>query len=84
MDTPNLTFNILTFSHPKEEYTFWFTDRKEENLSRIHHSLVPEEVIIHFGNKEHYFTSFDKQHDGFFPVTKKSNSPRLTEHDKMR
>ncbi|HAZ03020.1 MAG: hypothetical protein A2W90_18415 [Bacteroidetes bacterium GWF2_42_66] len=84
MDTPNLTFNILTFSHPKEEYTFWFTDRKEENLSRIHHSLVPEEVIIHFGNKEHYFTSFDKQHDGFFPVTKKSNSPRLTEHDKMQ
>ena len=72
MDTPNLTFNILTFYHPQDEYTFWFTGEEEENLNRIHHSLVPEEVIAHFGEREHYFTSFDKQYDGFFPVIKKS------------
>jgi len=73
MDTPYLTFNILTFKHPQEKLTFWFTDKEQENLVRIHHKLAPDEVVEHFDEQEHYYTSFDQEQDGFFPVTKKTS-----------
>lgn len=72
MSTPQLTFNIVTFNHPQEEYTFWFTDNEQEGLCRVHNSLVPDEVIKKFGEKEHYYTSFEKQVEGYLPVTKQT------------
>jgi len=68
----NLTFNIITFKHPEEEYTFYFTKDETEDLCRVHHNLVPDEVIKEFGEQEHYYTSYDKLTDGFLSVTKKS------------
>jgi hypothetical protein len=68
----NLTFNILTFKHPAEEYTFYFIKDEKENLCRVYHKLVPDEVIKEFGEQEHYYTSFDNFNDGFLTVTKKS------------
>lgn len=70
MATPNLTFNLLTFTHPHESLTFWFSNQESENLCRIFHALVPNEVKEHFGEQEHYYTSFDQQQDGFYAVTK--------------
>ena len=56
--SPNLTFNILTFKHPEEEFTFYFTKEESENTQRVFHKLVPHEVIKKFGEQEHYYTSF--------------------------
>ena len=83
MKNSNLTFNILTFKHPHETLTFWFTDKEQENLFRVHKSLVPDEVSDKFGVQEHYYTSFEQQHDGFFPVTKKTTPDfeTLTDED---
>src|SRR5690606_12855609 len=67
---PNLYYNILTFDHPKEELTFYFTNVEDENLTRINHRLVPDEVVENFGKQEHYYTSFTEKREGFFPVTK--------------
>lgn len=67
-----LTFNVLTFEHPKEEYTFWFTNQEIEELCRVHYTLVPDEVIAEFGEQEHYYTSFNTGHEGFLAITKKS------------
>src|SRR5690606_17316788 len=66
----NHCFNILTFEHPQEELTLYFTNEEDENLTRIFHKLVPDEVIEAFGEQEHYYTSFTKEVDGFYPVTK--------------
>ena len=72
MRTPNLTFNIVTFIHPSEEYTFYFKKDETEGLCRIYHKLVPDEVIKEFGEQEHYYTSFNNNNDGFLAVTKNS------------
>src|SRR5699024_6347609 len=64
---------ILTFEHPQEELTLYFTNEEDENLTRIFHKLVPDEVIEAFGEQEHYYTSFTKEVDGFYPVTKAVN-----------
>ena len=72
MKTPNLTFNILTFSHLSEEYTFCFYKDERENLQRVHKNLVPEEVIQEFGEQEHYYTSFEENRDGALSVSKLS------------
>ncbi len=32
MRTPNLTFNLVTFIHPSEQYTFYFTKDETEGL----------------------------------------------------
>lgn len=69
----NHCFNILTFNHPQEELTLYFTNVEYETLSRINHRLVPDEVIEEFGEQEHYYTSFTKEVEGFFPVTKAVN-----------
>ena len=66
-------FNILTFNHPQEELTLYFTNEEDENLTRIFHKLVPDEVIKEFGEQEHYYTSFTKEMEGFYPVTKAVN-----------
>jgi len=70
--TPNLTFNILTFTHPADEFTFHFVADEAEGLNRVHNSLVPTEVIEHFGKQEHYYTSFDNALPNSFAVTKSS------------
>lgn len=69
----NLTFNILTFDHPNEELKFYFTDTEDINLTRMHHTLVPDEVIEKFGQQEHYYNSFEEEKEGFYPVTKAVN-----------
>jgi len=72
MDTPQLTFNLLTFLHPHQELTFWFTNEENETLCRTHNSLVPDEVIAKFGEQEHYYTSFEDAKEGFLAITKKT------------
>ena len=66
-------FNILTFNHPSEEFTFYFTDKEQEGVTRIFHSLVPKEVIEKYGEQEHYYTSFGQQLDGFLPINKSTS-----------
>lgn len=66
----NLTFNILTFEHPQSEYTFYFTDKEQSSLCRVFHKLVPNEVIEHFGEQEHYYTSFNIPIEEGFKVTR--------------
>lgn len=51
-------FNILTFNHLQEELTFYFNNLENETLTRVYHSLVPDEVIEMFGEQLHYYTSF--------------------------
>ena len=68
-----MTFNLVTFIHPSEEYTFYFTKDETEGLCRIFHKLVPYEVIKKFGEQKHFYTSFTNQLDSFYPVTKKSH-----------
>lgn len=79
MTTPNLTFNILTFNHPEDEFTFYFYKDESDNLQRVHKTLVPNEVIEEFGEQEHYFTSFAVSTGNGFPVTKKSTPACTTE-----
>ncbi|WP_271424771.1 Piwi domain-containing protein [Aequorivita sinensis] len=69
----NLCFNILTFDHPKEELRLYFAVKEDSNLTRMYHTLVPDEVIQEFGQQEHYYTSFEEEKEGFFPVTKSVN-----------
>lgn len=45
----------------------------------MHKSLVPEEVVLEFGEQEHYFTSFNKQEEGYFGVTKMCKPPKKSE-----
>jgi len=78
----NHCFNILTFNHPQEELTFYYTNVENETLTRVYHSLVPDEVIEEFGEQEHYYTSYTKEIEGFYPVTKAVNpSYELKEDD---
>jgi len=75
MVAPKLRFNVLTFDHPAEEYTFYFY-KELQNLSgrqvlqRVHRFLVPGEVIEHFGEQDHYYTSFDVPLENGFAITK--------------
>src|SRR5690554_515514 len=66
----NHCFNILTFAHPKEDLTFYYTIVAQDNLTRIGYRAVPAEVIEKFGQQDYYYTSFEKELEGFFPVTK--------------
>jgi len=66
----NFQFNILTFNHPTDRLTFYFTNNEQDNLTRVYHSHVPSEVIDNFGEQKHYYTSFCSETEGFFPVTK--------------
>jgi len=70
MTTSNLTFNMLTFNHPSEEYTFYFYKDERENLKRVHKTLVPEEVIEEFGQQDHYYTSFAEEKEGALSISK--------------
>ena len=67
---PNHCFNILTFNHPQEEQTFYFTDQEQANLTRMYKSLVPDEVIEKYGEQDHYYTSFSVEEEGFLAVSK--------------
>lgn len=72
MKDQNLTFNILTFDHPSEAYTFNFYKEERENLQRVFKALVPDEVKEEFGEQDHYFTSFEDELEGSLRVTKQS------------
>jgi len=72
MANSKLTFNVLTFDHPAPEYTFHFYKEDGENLQRVYHTLVPDEVKEHFGEQEFYYTSFEEKLDGALAVTKLS------------
>ncbi|MFL0067162.1 hypothetical protein [Tenacibaculum maritimum] len=69
----NHCFNILTFNHPQEELTLYFTNVENESLTRIFHKSVSDEIIEEFGEQEHYYTSFTKEVEGFYSVTKAVN-----------
>lgn len=71
-ENQQLTFNILTFTHPQPTYTFHFSDTEQAGLHRVHKYLVPDEVVVHFGEQEHYYTSFDQPFEGSLSVTKDS------------
>ncbi|GGW61388.1 argonaute-like protein [Winogradskyella epiphytica] len=66
----NHCFNILAFAHPQNELTCYFTNVEDEKLTRVYHSIVPDEVMQEFGEQEHYYTSFTKAVEGLYPVTK--------------
>jgi hypothetical protein len=78
MKIPKLKFNIVTFEHPSDEYTFHFYKDEAPDLCRIHKNNVPEDVIKFFGDKEHYYTSFLGNHEGSLPVTKNSRPVFIT------
>jgi len=73
MNTSDLTFNLLTFNHPKEEYTFYFTNQENNDLQRVYKNLVPDEVIEYFGEQDFYYTSFNIPFTDGFAVTQKTN-----------
>ncbi|TVZ51366.1 Piwi domain-containing protein [Dokdonia sp. Hel_I_53] len=77
----NHCFNILTFNHPQEKLTLYFTNVENESLTRVYHSLVPDEVIEEFGEQEHYYTSYTKGIESFYPVTKAVNPSYETKED---
>ena len=70
MSTPELTFNLLNFIHPSERLTFCFTADAIEGLHRLHRSIVPGEVVAHFGERCHYYTSFDGPMEGGLEIDK--------------
>jgi hypothetical protein len=72
MNTSSLSFNLLTFDHPVEEFTFYFSNSEAENLVRLYKTAVPSEVIDHFGEQDHYYTSFKEPISEGIPVTKKT------------
>ncbi|WP_439474472.1 Piwi domain-containing protein [Algoriphagus formosus] len=76
---PKHCFNILTFNHPSDSLTFYFSDKEEEGTTRIFHELVPDEVINKYGEQEHYYTSFCQEKEGFIPVTK----PTIPTYEKI-
>ena len=76
---PSHCFNILTFNHPQEEQTFYFTDQEQVNLTRVYKSLVPDEVIEKYGEQDHYYTSFTDEQEGFLAVSK----PTSPQFEKM-
>ena len=78
MSTHKLTFNILTFTHPSSELTFHFFNQERQGLHRFYKTLVPDEVIQHFGEQDNYYTSFDLPLDDSFSITKLT-SPEYTE-----
>lgn len=65
----DLSFNLLRFSHPEEQFTFHFTNQDAPGLTRVFHKLVPPEVLTHFGEQEHYFMSFKKPLEDGLPIT---------------
>jgi len=75
---PKLTFNLLTFKHPKETCTFHFSSEKDETMCRLYKTLVPDEVIEHFGEQDHYYTSFDEICFDGFEVSKPCIPKRTT------
>lgn len=41
----NHCFNILTFNHPQEELTFYYTNVGNENITRIFHKLFDRYLL---------------------------------------
>lgn len=77
------TFNILNFEHPKEKYTFYFTDQEDDTLHRVYKTLVPDEVTTHFGEQEHYYMSYDTEIPDGLVVTKDSKPSYKIVKDKQ-
>ncbi|MFA6400280.1 MAG: Piwi domain-containing protein [Salinivirgaceae bacterium] len=66
----NLTFNLVTFEHPNPELTFYFTDKESELLHRFSKFVVPVEVIEHFGEQDHYYSSLTQPIENGLAITK--------------
>ncbi|MGR3809079.1 Piwi domain-containing protein [Jiulongibacter sp. NS-SX5] len=65
----DLSFNLLRFSHPEEQFTFHFSDQDAPGLTRVFHTLVPPEVLTHFAEQEHYYMSFKKPLENGLSIT---------------
>ena len=64
------TYNILSFSHPEKQLVLHFYDKDAPGLMRLYKTTVPDEVLKHFGEQDHYYTSFSNSFDNSFQVTK--------------
>ncbi len=82
MANQRLTFNVLTFNHPSPDYSFYFYKEDGEGLQRVYHRLAPDEVREHFGLQDHYYTSFEKESEGAFRVTKNCRPVKNGSFDK--
>lgn len=78
------TFNIINFTHPQDEYTFYFINKEAPGLQRVHNTLLPNEVIDHFGEQEHFYTSFDSPLDGAIAITKRCKPLQATNEDEEK
>ena len=73
MTTPNLAFNILTFDHPAETQTMYFSKDDNGKCHSIHKSLFPKNIDAIFPGiskncAENIFTTFTGEKDGFLPL----------------
>lgn len=55
----NYSFNLLTFKMPDEALTVHFSNQELPGTIRAYHDSVPDEVVAHFGEQQHYYLSFD-------------------------
>lgn len=65
-----LCFNILGFNHPQKNINFYFGNLQLSGLQEVHHTIVPQEVIEHFGFQPFYYTSFEKPQTNALCVNK--------------
>lgn len=77
----NYCFNILTFEHPKEVLTFYFTNIENDTLIRVYRKHVPNEVIKEFGEQEHYYTSFTNEIEKSIAITKNTSFNKNSSSD---
>jgi hypothetical protein len=82
MSDPNLTFNILTFDHPFETQTMYFSKEDNGKCHSIHKSIFPVNIDSIFpgiskNGCENVFTTFTGEKKGFLPlsVTFESENP---------
>ena len=80
MPGTRLTFNVLTFNNPEDQYTFHLTNEENESLTRAYQYLVPDEVTEHFWEQDYYYMPFDQEFDGGLAVTKCSK-PKVNDQN---
>ncbi|MBL0300570.1 MAG: hypothetical protein IPQ23_02535 [Cytophagaceae bacterium] len=68
-----LEFNVITFNHPSEDLTLYFSNKEQPNTIRIFHRLVPPELLTHFGEQEHYYMSLSPDIENSLNITKKTS-----------
>jgi hypothetical protein len=70
----NLFLNTLAFEFPKESVTFYFSleDRTDCTLTRLNHTLFPQnikDIFPNITNADTLYTSFGRIIDGLQPLT---------------